>query len=213
LFPSQIELVNHRPLYRAVSIYNLRLGAAVLTDVGPRDLPTEARMATGEIASVLTKESVHTLGRGSFLCYHAPTVQEVFDEEDGCCRRISRCIHRLRRWASRPRGPPLGPGGKSAWNRHDFAAIDRLIAHDGIHDDIGNAVHAQGPGQVKEFMFLLPSLFIELKSPSRSFGRYPLKNNSRFRMAGYKRPSESFDEPTVTSVHARTRGPASVLQS
>jgi hypothetical protein len=101
----------------------------------------------------------------------------------------------------------------SAWNRHDFAAIDRLIAHDGIHDDIGNAVHAQGPGQVKEFMFLLPSLFIELKSPSRSFGRYPLKNNSRFRMAGYKRPSESFDEPTVTSVHARTRGPASVLQS
>jgi steroid delta-isomerase-like uncharacterized protein len=40
----------------------------------------------------------------------------------------------------------------SAWNRHDFAAIDRLIAHDGIHDDVGNAVHAQGPGQVKEFM-------------------------------------------------------------
>ncbi len=40
----------------------------------------------------------------------------------------------------------------SAWNRHDFAAIDRLIASDGIHDDIGNAVHARGPNQVKDFM-------------------------------------------------------------
>jgi len=40
----------------------------------------------------------------------------------------------------------------SAWNHHDFAAIDRLIAYDGIHDDIGNAVHAQGPDQVKDFM-------------------------------------------------------------
>lgn len=40
----------------------------------------------------------------------------------------------------------------SAWNHHDFAAIDRLIASDGIHDDIPNAVHAQGPKQVKDFM-------------------------------------------------------------
>jgi steroid delta-isomerase-like uncharacterized protein len=40
----------------------------------------------------------------------------------------------------------------SAWNHHDFAAIDRLMAYDGIHDDIGNAVHAQGPGHVKDFM-------------------------------------------------------------
>lgn len=40
----------------------------------------------------------------------------------------------------------------SAWNRHDFAAIDRLIAPDGIHDDIPNAVHAKGPGQIKGFM-------------------------------------------------------------
>src|SRR5215469_3283112 len=39
-----------------------------------------------------------------------------------------------------------------AWNHHDFAAIDRLIASDSIHDDIGNAVHAQGPDQVKIFM-------------------------------------------------------------
>jgi steroid delta-isomerase-like uncharacterized protein len=40
----------------------------------------------------------------------------------------------------------------SAWNHHDFAAIDRLIATDSIHDDIANAVHAQGPNQVKDFM-------------------------------------------------------------
>jgi hypothetical protein len=40
----------------------------------------------------------------------------------------------------------------SAWNHHDSAGIDRLIAPDGIHDDIGNAVHAQGPDQVKDFL-------------------------------------------------------------
>ena len=40
----------------------------------------------------------------------------------------------------------------SAWNHHDFAAIDRLIASDGIHDDIANGVHAQGPAQVKDSM-------------------------------------------------------------
>ena len=40
----------------------------------------------------------------------------------------------------------------SAWNHHDFVAIDRLIASDGIHDDIANAVHAKGPDQVKNFM-------------------------------------------------------------
>src|SRR5215472_12309397 len=39
-----------------------------------------------------------------------------------------------------------------AWNRHDVAAIDRLIGPDGIHDDIPNAVHAKGPEQVKDFM-------------------------------------------------------------
>src|SRR6516165_10491087 len=37
----------------------------------------------------------------------------------------------------------------SAWNHHDFGALDRLIASDGIHDDIPNSVRAQGPDQVK----------------------------------------------------------------
>jgi hypothetical protein len=40
----------------------------------------------------------------------------------------------------------------SAWNHHDSAGIDRLIAPDGIHDDIGNAMHAQSPDQVKDFL-------------------------------------------------------------
>jgi steroid delta-isomerase-like uncharacterized protein len=40
----------------------------------------------------------------------------------------------------------------SAWNHHDFGALDRLIASDGIHDDIPNSVRAQGPDQVKDFM-------------------------------------------------------------
>jgi steroid delta-isomerase-like uncharacterized protein len=40
----------------------------------------------------------------------------------------------------------------SAWNHHDFAAIDRLMAPGGIHDDIANAVHAVGSAEVKDFM-------------------------------------------------------------
>lgn len=40
----------------------------------------------------------------------------------------------------------------AAWNHHDFAAMDRLVAPDGIHDDIPNAVHAKGPDQVRDFM-------------------------------------------------------------
>ncbi len=40
----------------------------------------------------------------------------------------------------------------AAWNNHDLAAVDRLIAADGVHEDIPNAVHAKGPQQVKEFM-------------------------------------------------------------
>ncbi len=40
----------------------------------------------------------------------------------------------------------------SAWNRHDFAAFDTLLAADAIHEDIAYAFRGQGPAQVKEFM-------------------------------------------------------------
>ncbi len=40
----------------------------------------------------------------------------------------------------------------SAWNHHDFAAMDRLLGANSVHDDIALAVHAQGPAQIKDFM-------------------------------------------------------------
>jgi steroid delta-isomerase-like uncharacterized protein len=40
----------------------------------------------------------------------------------------------------------------SAWNRHDFAAFDTLLAPDGIHEDIAQGFRGEGPAQVKDFM-------------------------------------------------------------
>jgi len=40
----------------------------------------------------------------------------------------------------------------SAWNHHDFAAFDRLLAPDGIHEDIAAGFRGEGPAQVKDFM-------------------------------------------------------------
>jgi steroid delta-isomerase-like uncharacterized protein len=40
----------------------------------------------------------------------------------------------------------------SAWNHHDFAAFDKVLAADAIHDDLGYGFHGQGTAQIKEFM-------------------------------------------------------------
>lgn len=40
----------------------------------------------------------------------------------------------------------------SAWNRHDFAALDKLLAPDAVHEDIAWPSHDEGPAQIKEFM-------------------------------------------------------------
>jgi len=40
----------------------------------------------------------------------------------------------------------------SAWNRHDFAALDKILAPDAVHEDIALGVYAQGIAQVKDFM-------------------------------------------------------------
>jgi steroid delta-isomerase-like uncharacterized protein len=40
----------------------------------------------------------------------------------------------------------------SAWNRHDFAAFDKLLAADAIHEDIAQGFRGHGPAQIKEFM-------------------------------------------------------------
>lgn len=40
----------------------------------------------------------------------------------------------------------------SAWNRHDFAAFDKLLAADAVHEDLAEGFRGQGPGQIKDFM-------------------------------------------------------------
>jgi len=40
----------------------------------------------------------------------------------------------------------------SAWNRHDFAALDKLLTPDAVHEDLAQGVHALGIAQIKDFM-------------------------------------------------------------
>src|SRR5712664_2695308 len=40
----------------------------------------------------------------------------------------------------------------SAWNRHDFAALDKLLTPDAVHEDIAWPSRDEGPAQIKEFM-------------------------------------------------------------
>jgi steroid delta-isomerase-like uncharacterized protein len=64
--------------------------------------------------------------------------------------------------ASAQQGKPKAsavPSGKavleayvSAWNRHDFAALDKLLTPDAVHEDIAWPSHDEGPAQIKEFM-------------------------------------------------------------
>jgi len=40
----------------------------------------------------------------------------------------------------------------SAWNRHDFAALDKLLTPDAVHEDVAQGVHAQGFAEIRKFM-------------------------------------------------------------
>jgi len=59
-------------------------------------------------------------------------------------------------WRARTQTPQSGravlEAYVTAWNRHDFAALDKLLAADGIHEDIALGFHGQGPAQIKDFM-------------------------------------------------------------
>jgi steroid delta-isomerase-like uncharacterized protein len=39
-----------------------------------------------------------------------------------------------------------------AWNRHDFTALDTILAPDAQHEDIAQNVHAKGIPAIKDFM-------------------------------------------------------------
>lgn len=55
--------------------------------------------------------------------------------------------------------PPVAESGEAvveayvrAWNAHDFAAIDSLLAPDAVHEDIAQNFRHQGKAEVVEFM-------------------------------------------------------------
>jgi len=54
--------------------------------------------------------------------------------------------------------PPMASGKAvleayvSAWNRHDSAALDKLLTPDAIHEDIAWPSRDEGPDQIKKFM-------------------------------------------------------------
>ncbi|HYL84974.1 MAG TPA: nuclear transport factor 2 family protein [Candidatus Angelobacter sp.] len=51
-----------------------------------------------------------------------------------------------------PSGKAVLEAYVSAWNRHDFAAFDKLLAPDAIHEDIAQGFRGQGLGEIKDFM-------------------------------------------------------------
>ena len=61
-------------------------------------------------------------------------------------------------WAQTQKQTGVPPGQAvleayvSAWNGHDFAALDKILAADAVHEDIALGVYAQGIAQVKDFM-------------------------------------------------------------
>ena len=40
----------------------------------------------------------------------------------------------------------------AAWNRRDFAAFDKLLAADAIHEDVAESVHARGRAEAKDWL-------------------------------------------------------------
>jgi steroid delta-isomerase-like uncharacterized protein len=55
--------------------------------------------------------------------------------------------------------PPATAGGRAileayvqAWNQHDSAAIDTLLAPDAIHEDLAQNFHGKGSSEIVKFM-------------------------------------------------------------
>jgi steroid delta-isomerase-like uncharacterized protein len=51
---------------------------------------------------------------------------------------------------SLPSGKALLEAYVSAWNRRDFAALDKLLAPDAIHEDMAKPSREMGPTQIKQ---------------------------------------------------------------
>ncbi|HET8924519.1 MAG TPA: ester cyclase [Candidatus Acidoferrum sp.] len=56
------------------------------------------------------------------------------------------------RTQTQPSGKALLEAYVSAWNKRDFAALDKLLAPDAVHEDLARPSRDVGPAQIKQFM-------------------------------------------------------------
>ena len=72
------------------------------------------------------------------------------------------------RTQTEPSGKALLEAYVSAWNRRDFAALDKLLASDAVHEDMARPSRDVGPEQIKQSIRAtiadLPDLSWHLKS-------------------------------------------------
>ena len=54
------------------------------------------------------------------------------------------------RTQTEPSGKALLEAYVSAWNRRDFAALDKLLASDAVHEDMARPAREVGPAQIKQ---------------------------------------------------------------
>lgn len=53
---------------------------------------------------------------------------------------------------TQPSGKALLEAYVSAWNMRDFAALDKLLAPDAVHEDMARPSRDVGPAQIKQFV-------------------------------------------------------------
>jgi steroid delta-isomerase-like uncharacterized protein len=62
-------------------------------------------------------------------------------------------------WPARTQTPPSGKAVLeayvSAWNRRDFAAVDKLLAPDAVHEDLARPSRDVGTTQIQQYMRMM----------------------------------------------------------
>ena len=54
-----------------------------------------------------------------------------------------------------PSGKAVLEAYVSAWNRRDFAAVDKLLAPDAVHEDLARPSRDVGPAQIQQYMRMM----------------------------------------------------------
>jgi steroid delta-isomerase-like uncharacterized protein len=69
-----------------------------------------------------------------------------------CAAALTGCTTKPEQTASANSVRPVVDAYVAAWNRHDSAAFDTLLAADAVHEDIAHAFVGKGPGEIKGYL-------------------------------------------------------------